>query len=134
MIYMAEQETRMRLSDLVTERRARLKISLVTLAERCVAPETGASVVKPGWLHRLEKRQPVTPPDATQLQALAVGLQMPLREVQDAAGEQFLGIVTMNLDEGGRIRALMHRAGALSDEDLQRLLAIAETFPIDPDR
>lgn len=133
MIYMAEQETRERLADLVTDRRARLKLSLATLAEKCIDPDTGVNELKVGWLHRLEKRLPVTPPNAAELRALAKGLQLPLREVQDAAGEQFLGIVTVGLDDDGRIRALMNRAGSMSPEDLDRLLAIAETFPINPD-
>jgi hypothetical protein len=130
MIGMAEQETRTRLSDLVVDRRARLKISLMTLAERCVDPETGEQEVKTGWLHRLEHRQSVTPPTAGQLAALAIGLELPLREVQDAAGEQFFGIVTTALETDSRIRALVSRAGGMSAEDLERLLAIAETFPL----
>lgn len=130
MIGMAEQETRTRLSDLVVDRRARLKISLVTLTETAIDPDTGDRPLKTGWLHRLEKRLSVTPPDAGQLRALAVGLQLPLREVQDAAGEQFFGISTTPIDADGRIRALVNRAGDLSPEDLERLLAIAEAFPL----
>lgn len=130
MIGMAEQETRTRLSDLVIDRRARLKISLVTLAERGVDPDTGGQELKVGWLHRLEHRQSVTPPNAEQLRALAAGLELPLREVQDAAGEQFFGITTTPVDADSRIRALVSRAGDMSAEDLERLLAIAETFPL----
>jgi hypothetical protein len=129
---MAEQETRTRLSDLVVDRRARLRISLVTLAERCVDPTTGRQELKSGWLHRLEKRLSVTPPGIEQLRALAAGLELPLRQVQDAAGEQFLGITTTDLDGDGRVRLLAHRASNLSPEDLERLLAIAETFPVNP--
>jgi hypothetical protein len=128
MIGMAEQETRTRLSDLVVDRRSRLKISLATLAERCVDPETGTQEVKVGWLHRLERRDPIIPPQLPQLRALAAGLELPLREIQDAAGEQFLGISTHHVD--GNIRVLMNRADGLSPEDLERLVAIAETFPL----
>lgn len=128
MIGMAEQETRTRLSDLVVDRRSRLKISLATLAERCVDPETGVQEVKVGWLHRLERRDPIIPPQVPQLRALAAGLELPLREIQDAAGEQFFGISTHHVD--GNIRVLMNRADGLSPEDLERLVAIAETFPL----
>jgi transcriptional regulator with XRE-family HTH domain len=127
---MAEQETRTRLSDLVAERRARLKLSFATLAERCVDPSTGVQEWKIGQLHRLERRQPVQPPTAEKLRALAAGLELPLREVQDAAGEQFLGVITTTLDTSGQVRLLMNRATSMSPEDLERLLAIAETFPI----
>jgi hypothetical protein len=70
-----------------------------------------------------------------QLRALAAGLELPLREVQDAAGEQFLGITT-TYDAGsdGRIRVLMTKAGALSRDDLDVLIAIAEALPVRPDR
>lgn len=130
MISMAEQETRTRLSDLVTDRRARLHISLVTLAERCIDPVTGErDLVKVGWLHRIERHQPVKPPELPQLRALAAGLEVPLRDVQDAAGEQFLGITTVDLDStSGRLRALVNRAGDLSPADLERLIVIAESF------
>jgi hypothetical protein len=130
---MAEQETRTRLSDLVVDRRARLHISLATLAERCVHPETGVQEWKVGRLHRLEKRLPIESPTADMLAALAAGLELPLRDVQDAAGEQFLGVVTQDLDASGKVRLLANRAASMSPEDLERLLAIAETFPVNPD-
>lgn len=130
---MAEQQTRTRLSDLVIERRARLKLSLATLAERCVDPDTGVQEWKVGRLHRLEHRQPIESPDAAKLRALAAGLELPVREVQDAAGEQFLGVTTTDLDASGKVRLLANRASSMSPEDLERLLAIAETFPIAPD-
>ena len=56
-----------------------------------------------------------------------------MREVQDAAGEQFLGIATTELDASGKVRLLANRASSMSPEDLERLLAIAETFPLNGD-
>lgn len=133
MISMAEQETRTRLSDLVVDRRARLKISLATLAERCVDPKTGVQEWKVGQLHRLERRQPIDLLNLAKLRALAAGLEVPLREVQDAAGEQFLGIATTEVDAEGKVRLLANRASSMAPDDLERLLAIAETFPIASD-
>jgi hypothetical protein len=133
MISMAEQEVSTRLSDLVAERRAELHLSLVTLAERCVDPETHMQEWKAGRIHRLEHRQPLELITPEQIRALAAGLDLPLREVQDAAGEQFHGVETTNLDASGKVKALTNRAWSLAPEDLDRLLAIAETFPVNPD-
>lgn len=133
MISMAEQEVSTRLSDLVVDRRAELRISLVTLAERCVDPETNVQEWKSGRLHRLEHRLSIDLITPEQIRALAAGLDLPLREVQDAAGEQFHGVETTNLDASGKVKALTNRAWSMTPEDLDRLLAIAETFPINPD-
>lgn len=133
MISMAEQEASTRLSDLVAGRRAELRVSFATLAERCVDPETRIQEWKIGRLHRLERRQPVGRITPEQIRALAAGLDLPPREVQDAAGEQFHGVETTDLDASGKVKALTNRAQSLTPADLDRLLAIAETFPINPD-
>lgn len=134
MIYMAEQETRTRLSDLVVARRAELRLSYAKLATRCIDPDTGVQEWKVGRLHRLAHRQNIESPTAAELRALAAGLKLPPRQVQDAAGEQFLGVTTTDLDTEGRVRLLAHRASSMSPDDLERLLAIAETFPVGHDR
>lgn len=128
---MAEQETTYALADLVKRRRADRRFSLRALAERCIDPDTGVQEIKHAWIERLEKREPVIPPQLPQLRALAAGLALPLRDIQDAAGEQFLGITTHY--EDGNVRVLMNRASDLSPEDLERLLAIAETFSVNRD-
>jgi transcriptional regulator with XRE-family HTH domain len=130
MTVMAEQETSYALSDLVKRRRAELGYSLRTLADRCVDPVTGEQRYSRGTIDNLEKRAPVTPPQLPDLRALEAGLRLPLSQIQDAAGEQFLGIRTTSVDADGRVRLLAHRASSMSPEDLGRLLAIAETFPI----
>lgn len=130
MISMAEQETTYALSDLVKRRRADRRYSLRTLAERCIDPDTHIQEIKHSWIENLEKRKSVIPPRLPQLRALAAGLELPLRDIQDAAGMQFLGITTQQAD--GNIRILMNRAGHLSPEDLARLVAIADTFPVNP--
>jgi transcriptional regulator with XRE-family HTH domain len=134
MISMAAQEASTRLSDLVADRRAELRLSLARLADRCIDPETGVQEWKIGRLLRLEKRQPMELITAEQIRALAAGLDLPVREVQDAAGEQFHGVETTDLDASGKVKALTNRAWSLAPEDLDRLLAIAETFPINPEQ
>jgi hypothetical protein len=133
MISMAEQGASARLSDLVANRRAELRLSLVKLADRCIDPDTGVQEWKSGRLYRLEKRLPVERLTPEQIRALAAGLGLPARDVQDAAGEQFFGVETVEDPRSERIRILAHRAGDISMEDLERLIAIAETFPVNPD-
>src|SRR5690348_8092543 len=79
-------------TDLVRHRRSLLGLSFERLASRCIDAGTGKKVVSASWLHRLESAQPVAAPDLTQLQGLAVGLQVPVAQLQEAAGEQFFGI------------------------------------------
>lgn len=126
MISMAEQDTTYALSDLVKRRRSELRLSLRGFAEQCVDPDTGVQEIKFGVIDRLERREPVTPFQLPELRALATALRLPLRDVQDAAGEQFLGITTHHMQ--GDVRVLLNRASDLSAEDLARLVAIAETF------
>ncbi|NUP52318.1 MAG: XRE family transcriptional regulator [Catenulispora sp.] len=133
---MAEQETSYALSDLVKRRRSELRLSLRGLAEKCLDPDTKEQMIKHGVIDRMEKREPITPLQYRELRALAIGLQLPVRDIQDAAGEQFLGITTTDLDGDRRVRILTNRALSMSPEDLDRLVSIAESFPVradDPD-
>ena len=52
-------------------------------------------------------------PGASSESALAAGLELPPREVQDAAGEQFLGVATTELDASGKVRLLANRASSI---------------------
>lgn len=127
---MAEQETRTPLSDLVVTRRAELRLSYAKLAKACVDPDTGVQEWQIGRLHRLAHRENIHSPTAEEIRALAAGLELPVRIVADASGEQFLGVTTTDVDTEGRVRLLAHRASSMSEADLERLLAIAETFPV----
>lgn len=136
---MAEQETtreRTDLRDLVRTRRKKLALSYEKLAERCVDPDSGTKL-KSSWLHRVETNLPVDAPSYPQLCALAAGLGVSLRAVQDAAGAQFFGISPVPVTRSGDIQALLHQAEQLSPRDVERLTAIAETFRAtseDPER
>lgn len=128
---MAEQETSYALSDLVKRRRAELGLSLRKLEERCVYK--GEQRWTRSTIENLEKRRSTLAPKLPDLQALADALELPLRQLQDAAGAQFLGISTADPYGDGRVRVLAHRASVISGDDLERLIAIADTFPVDPD-
>lgn len=117
------------LSDLVRKRRVdELDLSLRALAERCIDPETGIQEWKYGTLDRLEKYEAVTPPQLPQLRALAAGLQLPLGQIQDAAGAQYFGIDTLRGDSP-TARALVLRVETLSPEDQARVLALLDAWP-----
>ncbi|NUH35323.1 XRE family transcriptional regulator [Streptomyces samsunensis] len=128
---MAEQEptrARTHLSDLVRDRRAELRLSLRGLEAQCVDPDTGeGGLVKYSWIDRLEKRQPVIPPQLPELRALAVGLQLPLSRLQDAAGAQFFGIDSLR-DQSGEVKAMVAHAETLSPEDQAKVAAIVEAY------
>lgn len=122
---MAEQRTDF--SDLVRERRAELGISLRELENRAADPETGERA-KFGWISKVEKGSSVDTPSPGLLRALAAGLQLPLRILQEAAGVQFLGMDPSLWSEDRTTRVLVARAEELTQEDRRQLLDIAETF------
>lgn len=125
---MAEQDTTYALSDLVKRRRAELGLSLRKFAEACIDPETRIQEIKHSWVDRLEKRLPVIPVGLPEVRALAEGLRVPRRVVQDAAGAQFLGIGTTDLEGDGRMRVLVNWADGLAPEDVERLVDIAKAW------
>ncbi|MFF2640351.1 XRE family transcriptional regulator [Streptomyces niveus] len=134
---MADRTTdRTELSDLVRDRRAELGLSLRGLADRCVDPKgrEAGPLWKFGALGRLEKRQPVIPPQLPELRALAVGLDLPLEQVKEAAGSQFFGIDTVWSED---VRAMVRDYEAMTSDDRERLrLAMAawkRERPAEPD-
>lgn len=79
------------LRQLVAERRRELGLSFQSLAAASLDAGSGATVSS-GWLHRLETGASVVPPSAEALAALAVGLQLELVRLQEAAAAQFFGL------------------------------------------
>ena len=119
------------LSDLIQDRRDLLGLTYEDLAAACVDPEAaGAPDVEPLWrrsnLHNLAQGKWVKPPSFAMLRALAVGLQVPLRAVQEAAGSQFFGIDTV-WSADGKVRALVRDFDELDDEDQAKILALMES-------
>lgn len=122
-----ETGERTQFRDLVRERRAALGLSYARLAARCIDPQSGEQTVKDSWLHRVESGLPVTPPDFPQLRGLAVGLDVPLGWVQDAAGAEFFGIDTV-WAQSGEARALVERADHLTPQQREQLMRLLDTF------
>lgn len=124
-----DRPTRTHLSDLVRDRRAALRISLVELEERAVDPESGKRVPS-SWIHRLERGEAAAPgPD--RLRGLAVGLGEPLAVVQEAAAAQYFGIDSV-WSTSGEIRALVERAERLTPEQIAQVRRLIETLAPDP--
>ncbi|MFJ3085032.1 XRE family transcriptional regulator [Streptomyces sp. NPDC086838] len=123
---MVEQQQRTQLNDLVRTRRAELGISLRTLETRAIDPETGTQA-KFGWISKLERNQPTDVPSEELIHALAVGLALPVRVVQEAVAAQYLGMKEIRT-RSQAARILVARVEEMSEDDLQQLAAIAETF------
>ncbi|WP_406000743.1 XRE family transcriptional regulator [Streptomyces sp. NBC_00829] len=122
-------EERADLSHLVRERMAENRISLRALAAACIDPEdrdTGPLWTR-GTLGNLLAGERVKPPRLPELRALAAGLRVPLRVIQDAAAAQFFGMDSV-YSEDAQVRAMVHGFEDLSPEDRRKVLAIIETF------
>ncbi|MFC8267752.1 hypothetical protein ACFUIZ_18775 [Streptomyces cinereoruber] len=129
MIAMApdQEQSARTLSSVARDRRARLGLSLRALEERCVDPETGTSVGR-NYLDRLEKDAPnLTPPRAPELRALAIGLDLPLPLLQEAAGYQFHGVTTRT-SASSKAQAFVAQFDELAPEDQDRVLAMLEAY------
>ncbi|MGW1295112.1 XRE family transcriptional regulator [Streptomyces sp. NPDC002533] len=119
------------LADLVNRRKGELGLSFRKIAENAVDPVApmAGSLWTRGTLENLAKREPVKAPSAPMLRALAAGLQVPLRLVQEAAAAQWFGVETVYDDEGDpETRLLVRRYQQMSPEDRRRLQIIAETY------
>ena len=119
-------------TDLVRERRAELGISLRELEVRAVHEPSGTQA-KFGWLSKLENGKPVDTPKPELLEALAVGLSLPVKILKIAASRQFLdhdseADPSVMWSEDLTTRIIVARAEEMSDEDRRQLAAIAETF------
>lgn len=132
MSLMAELSARTDLSDLVRRRRAELGIGQRDLAARCIDPETGQALVSFAWISKIERGlSTVDAPKLPTLRALAAGLSVPLRVVQQAAAAQFMGVepnedAIWSQDHSARV--VVARMSELSAEDREQLAAMVELF------
>jgi transcriptional regulator with XRE-family HTH domain len=129
---MTEPAQRTDFTDLVRERRAELGISLRELEVRAVHEPSGTQA-KFGWLSKLENGKSVDTPKPELLEALAVGLSLPVKILKIAASRQFLAHdpeanPSVLWSEDLTTRIIVARAEEMSDEDRRQLAEIAETF------
>jgi transcriptional regulator with XRE-family HTH domain len=125
-------ERRTAFADLIRRRRSELNLSLVAFAARAVDPVTG-TVVKSGWVHRLETGEPVKSPEYEELCALAVAADLPVEALQDAAGSQFHGRDPLRSGTGSAVStAYVKKLDRLTEEQRTRLLALIDSI-VPPD-
>ncbi|WP_216588535.1 XRE family transcriptional regulator [Streptomyces brasiliscabiei] len=117
------------LGDLVAARIADLGLSYRRLEVLCVDPEAGAEDDPRPWarstLENLIKGRRITAPTLPMLRALAVGLELDLGAVQEAAGAQFLGIDSV-WSQDNTARALVIGFREMRPEDQAKILALIE--------
>ncbi|MDI9885879.1 XRE family transcriptional regulator [Streptomyces sp. HNM0645] len=118
------------LADLVRDRMAELGIGLRPLAAASIDPENpagGPLWTRPTLQNFLGDRKRIKAPGPAELRALAAALQLPLRDVQDAAAAQFFGMDALySPDES--VRAMVRNFEALGPEDRQKVIALMERF------
>ncbi|MEW2161410.1 helix-turn-helix transcriptional regulator [Streptomyces sp. NPDC007084] len=125
-------ERRTALADLIRRRREQLKLGIASFADRAVDPETG-TVVKRGWIHRLETGEPVKSPEFEELRALAVAAELPVEQLQDAAGSQFHGRDPLRHGTGSSASvAYVKKIDRLPAEQRDRLFAFIDSL-VPPD-
>jgi transcriptional regulator with XRE-family HTH domain len=125
---MVEQQQGTQLADLVRTRRAEKGLSLRAMAELCIDPETGEQLAKYSWIDRLEKGQPVVPPQLPQLTAMAAALDLPVRLLKEAAAAQFMGVETGEWSADGTVRAVAAHMEEMTPAERKELALIAEMF------
>jgi hypothetical protein len=123
----AMTEQRTDFADLVRQRRAELGLSVRKLEELSADPETGIHA-KFGWIGKLERGEPTEAPSPAVLRALAVGLAMPLRVLQEAAAAQYLDMESFIWSQDRTTRVLAAHIEEMSEEERAQLADIAETF------
>lgn len=123
---MAEQRTDF--TDLVRTRRAELDISLRELERRAVDPETG-DYVRYGWISKVERGQSTDTPNSMQIRALAAGLNLPVRAIQEAVAAQFLDVVSEVWAKDRTARVLVARIEEMDPGEVEKIAALAEYSP-----
>ncbi|MFE9845840.1 hypothetical protein [Streptomyces goshikiensis] len=120
-------EGRTQLRDLVRARKAAMGLSYDKLAARCVDPVSGVVTVKSSWLHRLATDLPVQPPEFPVLRGLAAGMDVPLGQVQDAAGAEFFGMDVV-WSSSGEARAIVEDLDRLTPLQREQLRVLLNSF------
>ncbi|MDT0387882.1 hypothetical protein [Streptomyces dubilierae] len=118
---------RTQLRDIVADRKEALGLSYERLAARCVHPSSGEQVVKSSWLHRLATGKPVEAPGYEMLVGMAVGLEVPVAVLQDAASAQFFGVRRI-FSESAEAQAFLEDADRLTPEQREAIRALMRSM------
>jgi hypothetical protein len=103
-------------------------MSYQALAAQSIDPETGERAGQT-WLHKLVKGNVTRAPEARVLRALAVGLDLPLPEVQRAAAQQWLEYTSTELSELPEdVRVILGHLEGMTPDDLSRVRAVVEAL------
>ncbi|WP_229900406.1 helix-turn-helix domain-containing protein [Streptomyces capoamus] len=122
---MTEQRTDF--ADLVRQRRAELGLSVRRLADQSLDPETGTQA-RFGWISKVERGESTDAPPAAVLRALAAGLSLPLRVLQEAAAAQYLDLESFVWSQDRTTRVLAAHIEEMTEEERRQLADIAESF------
>lgn len=121
-----DPERRTQFADLIRRRRAELNESLDTFAKKALDPVSGLRVTR-GWIYRLETGETVTPPAIRELRALAEACELPLEQLQDAAGQQFHGVDPLE-GASAEATAYVRKLDQLPADQRERLLRLIDTL------
>ncbi|MFD4259989.1 helix-turn-helix domain-containing protein [Streptomyces sp. NPDC058534] len=121
-----EPERRTQFADLIRRRRSELNESLDTFAKKAIDPVSGVRVTR-GWIYRLETGEPVTPPVYEELCALAQACDLPVEQLQDAAGQQFHGVDPLK-SGSTEATAYVRKLDRVPADQRERLLRLIDTL------
>lgn len=116
------------LSDLLLRRMAELGLSYRTAADATIdphRPEAGP-LYKRGTLENLLKNRIASAPSEAQCRALAHAFRLPLIAVQRAVAAQYQGYIAERWNRSEKARVLVARIDEMSDEELDRLMKLAD--------
>lgn len=118
---------RTQLRDIVVQRKEELGLGYARLAARCIDPESGEQTIKSSWLHRLATGEPVEAPNYEMLRGMSAGLEVPVGQLQDAAGAQFFGAVKV-FSASAEAQAFLEDADRLTPAQREAIRALMKTL------
>lgn len=97
------------------------------MADRAVDATTGDRLIVKQYLQKLAKRPPAKAPTEKELRGIALATRQPLRLVQKAAAEQYLGYVATELSGyGDDVRRIVGHLESMSQDEVARWRAMME--------
>jgi len=113
------------LSQLVIE--ANVSESYERMAARAIDRATGEQLISRGYLHKLAKTPPAKAPSEKEMLGISLAIRQPLRIVQKATAEQYLGYVAVELSGYGEdVRRIIGYLEGQAPEEVARWRAMME--------